>query len=421
MSLSASLCDLALVVYRHRCEGMPPQLLKWSFMTTVTRLEGSTSERRHELASVRQHHGSWYVVYRDPGRKRQIWENCGKRQRDAEDRCSDIELSLARGISPFAERLTFAEAWERWMHLKELSETTRADYGSIYRTHIEPFFVGESIRLRDIDPSVIDDFILSRRKAGIRDGRLIRVLITLKAFLNWCASRDYLPTKPTASWFAMPKSMPKKVTPLTVPQIEALIAVTSPRYRVFVAFLAYTGTRLSEAISVRWIDLDPEFTEVWIRRKLEVETVRDYTKTRGDRHTPIIPRLRELLLAYHAEQGYPTDGWLFTRVSGRLIDKNSFRKDIFKPSLRRAGLDSTIRIHDLRHSCASLLHASGTMPRDIMDALGWKQMSTMLRYTHSMDSGAQIARRMHEKWLADMAPAQPESLPQQTPEPPVSS
>lgn len=355
------------------------------------------------MASVRQHHGSWYVVYRDPSRKRQVWENCGKQSLDAEDRCLEVEQQLARGASPFAERLTFADAWERWLGLKDLSETTRADYESIYRTHLEPFFVREGIRIREIEPTTIDDFILSRRAAGMNDGRLIRVLICLKSFLNWCNSRDYLPTKPTASWFAMPKSVPKKVTPLTIAQIEALIASTPPKYRLFVAFLAYTGVRLSEGTTVKWEDFDDGFTEVWIRRKLEVTAVRDYTKTRSDRHTPIIPRLRELLVAHHAEQGSPTNGWLFTRPCGKVYDKNTFRKDVFKPSLARAGLDTSTRIHDLRHGCATLMHASGTMPRDIMEALGWRQMNTMLRYTHSTDTSDQISKRMHDKWVAEMA------------------
>ena len=53
-----------------------------------------------------------------------------------------------------------------------------------------------------------------------------------------------------------------------------------------------------------------------------------------------------------------------------------------KAALQRAGLPD-IRIHDLRHTAASLLVAQGTHPRVIMEILGHSQISlTMNTYTH---------------------------------------
>lgn len=365
------------------------------------------------MASIRKHHGQWYVIYRDPHAQKPspIWEPCGKRRELAEKRKRQVEQTLANGDSPSVERLDFAEAWQRWMQLANLSNTTRADYESMYRVHFEPFFVDDNIRIKRITATTIDEFILDRREhgtnrygkpTGISDGRLSRLLIVLKAFLYWCKSRGYTGEEPNKNWFSMPKTIPRKVQPLTLAQVEALITATPPNYRAFVAFLAYSGARLSEATAVRWEDFDAEIREVWIRRKWEGDESKDYTKTDSDRHAPIIPRLRELLCDWRAECGDPKEGWTFVQPSGNLIDKNNFRARVFRIALARAGLDETFRIHDLRHTCASQMHASGTMPRDVMEALGWTQMGTMLRYTHNTDNSDQISDRMQAKWEAEI-------------------
>jgi integrase len=51
--------------------------------------------------------------------------------------------------------------------------------------------------------------------------------------------------------------------------------------------------------------------------------------------------------------------------------------------LSKAGLPETIRFHDLRHSCATLLIAQGVHPRVVMEILGHSQISvTMNTYSH---------------------------------------
>ena len=55
----------------------------------------------------------------------------------------------------------------------------------------------------------------------------------------------------------------------------------------------------------------------------------------------------------------------------------------FKTVLKKAGLPETIRFHDLRHSCATLLIAQGVHPRVIMEILGHSQISTTMNtYAH---------------------------------------
>lgn len=51
--------------------------------------------------------------------------------------------------------------------------------------------------------------------------------------------------------------------------------------------------------------------------------------------------------------------------------------------LKKAGLPETIRFHDLRHSCATLLIAQGVHPRVVMEILRHSQISTTMNtYAH---------------------------------------
>jgi integrase len=68
--------------------------------------------------------------------------------------------------------------------------------------------------------------------------------------------------------------------------------------------------------------------------------------------------------------------------------------------LEKAGLRHQ-RFHDLRHTCASLLHESGVSAREVMDWLGHSQISvTMNTYTHVMPSAKVEAAKKLQKLLA---------------------
>ena len=55
----------------------------------------------------------------------------------------------------------------------------------------------------------------------------------------------------------------------------------------------------------------------------------------------------------------------------------------FKPTLERAGLPKTTRVHDLRHTCATVLLSHGVHPKFVQELLGHKNISiTLDTYSH---------------------------------------
>jgi site-specific recombinase XerD len=79
-----------------------------------------------------------------------------------------------------------------------------------------------------------------------------------------------------------------------------------------------------------------------------------------------------------------------SEVGTPIIPRNLVRH--FKSILKRAGLPQTIRFHDLRHSCATLLVAQGVHPRVAMEILGHSRISvTMETYSHVLSEVQQNA------------------------------
>lgn len=356
---------------------------------------------------MRFNHGQYYAVYRDPapdpvsGEKKVVWHPLGKNERVARVRLNDIETLLEQGRSPRLTNITFADAWKKRVAVASVSDSTRPKTRNLYDTHFDKYFGSRQVRTL-CSKQVINEFTEHVRKKGMKDGTLRVVLTELKAFLNWCYASEYLPVEPRKDWFEIPRGHARNQKPLKYEQVEALAAVHQRLlHRAFVIWSAFVGTRLGESRAVRWEDLSDGWTEVWVRRAWAGKTLNDYTKTGDTRHTPIMPRVREVLRQLHEAQGCPTEGWVFTEDGEKPMDADNFRQRYYSEAKATVGL-GTYTIHDLRHTCCSLMHKAGATPREIMEWLGWKNMQTLLRYLHNYDEDHDIADWMQQRWSEAM-------------------
>ena len=88
-------------------------------------------------------------------------------------------------------------------------------------------------------------------------------------------------------------------------------------------------------------------------------------------------------------------GLVFTSSTGTALDERNVRRE-FAAMLKAAEL-LAMRIHDLRHTCASLLLARGVHPRVVMETLRHSQISfTLDTYSHVLPAlGAEAATKMN--------------------------
>jgi len=108
-----------------------------------------------------------------------------------------------------------------------------------------------------------------------------------------------------------------------------------------------------------------------------------------------IPAFLTEILGAHLQRG-PGGAFVFTGKEGGLLRRSNFRRRYWKPALERAGLDTALRFHDMRHTCASLLIAKGAHPKEIQARLGHASITTTLNtYGHLWPSlGAQLDEAM---------------------------
>jgi integrase len=137
-----------------------------------------------------------------------------------------------------------------------------------------------------------------------------------------------------------------------------------------VRLLLMTGARRGEVLSAQWVQFDLE-QGVWSKPSA-------HTKQKAIHTVPLSPPALELLAAMHASRD-PNSPYLFPGRDGK-----GHRVDLKKPwpaICETAGITG-LRLHDLRHSYASILASGGTTLLMIGKLLGHTQLSTTLRYAH---------------------------------------
>jgi integrase len=108
-----------------------------------------------------------------------------------------------------------------------------------------------------------------------------------------------------------------------------------------------------------------------------------------------------------AAQLWNEGGWVFTTPTGRPLNPNTDYHD-WKRLLQDAGIRDG-RLHDARHTAATVLLILGVQERAVMDVMGWATTGMAARYQHVTDPvRADIAKRVGGLiWQAAATPATP--------------
>lgn len=290
----------------------------------------------------------------------------------------------------------FAEAWALWLAYRRagprpLRDSTLADYESIHRKHLGPAF--DALSLSRVDGAAIARFTIASSTAGMSPKRLANVLVPLRACLRWHHRIGTLERDPSP-WFDSPARAADERRILTPTQIEALLAELPPLHRPMIAFAAYTGVRAGELRALTWANVDLVARTALIDRTYYRNRLQRSTKSGHDRTIPIPRHVTRMLERLQSERSPTPADLVFPGTGGRPLDLDTFRARVFKPAVRRAGLPPGTRIHDLRHTSASLYLQSGATVREVMDIHGWRQMQTALRYLHTGDTLGTAADRL---------------------------
>jgi integrase len=339
------------------------------------------------------------------GKDQYRWHAAGTTRKGAEKLLTDLVKRIHDGDYRAPERITLGDYLiERWLPTKQaqLRPATFASYRNNVELHIAPR-IG-SIPLQKLQPEDLDTFYAELLRNGRRNGvggglapKTVRIIhgIIRKALAD--AHRKGTVTRNVADLADPPKIRvggSREMTVWTTDELRTFLAsieVSDWYTPIFLA--ANTGMRRGEVLGLTWRNVDLDAARLVVDQQiLSVEyeaRVADVKTTNSRRTIDLDPRTVAVLRAWRRHQlelkmstGRRGDHeFVFTRPDGGPI-----HPDFFSQSWDRLMRDSEIRrirLHDLRHTHATILLKAGVPVKVVSERLGHSSPGfTMTVYQH---------------------------------------
>ena len=314
----------------------------------------------------------------------------------------------------------FADFMEQWLEIVKstVSLPTYSSYVNAVKSIIAPYFRKKKILLRDLQAHDIQMFYQEQLQR-VKASSVIHYHANIHKALKYAVKNDMIPSNP-ADKVERPKQDKFYGNFYDRDELNKLFeAVAGTKFELPVLLGAFYGLRRSEIVGLKWSAIDFEQNTITISHTVTscnldgkcVIVAKDTTKTKSSRRTlPLVPYFHEKLLAVKAQQerNQKLCGRSYNREFLEYICVDDIG-DRFKPNyitsqfpklLERNGFRK-IRFHDLRHSCASLLLASGVPMKHIQEWLGHSDFSTTaniyahLDYSSKLTSASAMESNFH--------------------------
>jgi integrase len=344
-----------------------------------------------------------------------------------------LQREVDNGALVADDKLVVNDLLDRYLQAKKISKeaTTHAWYERHFRTHIRP--VIGTIHLADLKAAHIQSLLsnaknLSRtaKKGEPLGGTSLRnLLVGIKAALAW-GVRQGLLVRNVALVVEPPRIAHSEPVVVGLDHVRAIIAAAEgTELEAVVPFQIGTGLRRSETCGLRYGDIDFEAGTVRVQRgaaNLRGEVIIKATKTKKSRRTEYLaPFVIAVLRKHRAAQaarylalglGKPgPDSPVFDRADGRAWDPNEMSR-IFSRLVRAHKLPA-IRLHDLRHSFATLSFAAGVPLKTVSESLGHSSVGiTSAVYVHLLSQTKRDATDAFEAYVGPAATPLPKAVSQ---------
>ena len=370
----------------------------------------------------------------------------GRTRRAVADALREAVRGAQRGTLVPDERQTVEEFLTRWLQdvaRTRVRPRTFVGYQAAVERHISPHL--GRVRLAKLTPQHLQAWMATLEAKGVSSGRRRYARVVLRMALNTAIRWRLVPIN-VAMLIDAPRTTTREIRPLSPDEARALLdACRDHPLDAFVTVALGCGLRLGEALGLQWSDVDldggtlqvcravqrfggdasarrpllaerkrirsalkaiprkRETAEARARLRSELHEVREafskvktsvqVTELKSDRsrRTIALPavvikalrshRTRQLEARLAAGSHWQDRGFVLTSSIGTPLEPRNVTRQ-FKALLAVAKLPD-MRLHDLRHSCATLLLAQGVNPRVVMETLGHSQVSlTLNTYSH---------------------------------------
>ncbi|MFI7105634.1 tyrosine-type recombinase/integrase [Nonomuraea sp. NPDC050227] len=319
-----------------------------------------------------------------------------------------------------------------------IRESTHSGYKVDVVTHLIPGIGAH--RLDKLEPEHLEKLYAKIQRSGRSAGTAHHVHRTIRAALNEAVRRGHI-TKNPATLAKAPVLADSEIEPYDIDEIRLLLKAADelPRNSARWGIALALGLRQGEALGLRWAHVDLDKGVLRVRRsrqrpkyahgcgdkpcdrkpgfcpkRKQVNDATSDTKSKAGRRVIGLPdELVNLLRKHKAEQDkdrekarqlWQEGDWVFTTATGHLVSPYTDYHE-WKALLKAAGLRDG-RLHDARHTAATVLLILGVPERTVMSIMGWSGSGMAARYQHVTDGIRQtVAKQVGGLiWEAERSP-----------------
>jgi integrase len=343
---------------------------------------------------------------KDPGTGKQIQRSIsGKTQKEVRERLTEVRKALKDSAYTAPAKMTLSQWLDRWTanYLVNAKPRTRDCYTSNIDTHIKPAL--GAVQLDTLNSDMVQEFISSMgRTLSAKTVRNVHGV--LHAALEKAKNAKLIAYNP-ADGLTLPKMQDRDIHPLSETEQAAFLkAISGQRFEAVYLVGMFTGMREGELLGLSWDDINFKGKTITVTKQLQRIRKHDGSEA-SDNHfmfiSPKSGKTREIVAAAYvmdilkhqkvrqAEMQLKAGPlWdnphklVFTNDVGGNLSPQTVYLD-FKRIVEAIGRPDA-RLHDLRHTFATVSLAEGVDLKTLQETLGhWSPAFTLSTYTHSTE------------------------------------
>jgi integrase len=323
---------------------------------------------------------------------REVATRVFERRRDADAWEQDQRQRLRAGdwVDPRRGRVTLAMIEPEWSEARRgLKRRTQEADRAAWRRYIAPKF--GHVPVASITEGQVQAWVGTLAATGSR-ASAARYLATLRSLFAFAIADGRIVRNPAASVKVSAGATAKREGQyLTAAELDALTAACHGKYADLVLVLGLCGMRWGELAGLRVGDrvavpgqglrLQRAVLASGEGGGLYVDTL----KGSRARTVPLPPGVIPIVERWSA--GKAADAWIFSAPEGGPLSESNWKRSVRWMEAKHAIGRSSLRVHDLRHTAASLWLSSGADPKVLQRVLGHASATmTMDLYAHLVDA-----------------------------------
>ena len=346
------------------------------------------------------------------GNRERKWESGFTTKRQAEKRLAELLTQIETGLNVKASGAAFGQFLNDWLD-RYVSRRVRGSTMDGYRQRAKHIVDGlGDVSIADLRPDQLIQYYdakLSTLSASTITKHHHLILDCLSDAVKW-----NLVARNVGTAVEPPRASKKEMRALSVGETHQFLdACTTEPWRAIFHTVVWTGIRRSELLGLHWNDLDLDMAIMTVRRspvRLQNGTyVTEEPKTSsGARTLDLAPSTCLILKEHRADRERDVDllgipffeaNFVFGHPDGTPRTPSTVTQQ-FRRIASRAGF-SGVRLHDLRHTHASLMLQQGTDMKTISTRLGHSSVAfTMDTYAHLLPGMQKAAMEKFEESFA---------------------